>query len=456
MEAAKKRVGTNLTEGSIWKVLVSFAIPIILTNVIQQFYSMVDLIIAGKYIGAAGTIGVSTGGELSDFLTPVAMALGSAGQIYIAQLVGARKDKEVKDTTGTLLSICLILSLALMVLAIVFCDGFLTLMNCPEEGFEQARAYLIITAIGFPFIFGYNAICGILRGMGESKRPLMFIIVAATVNIVTDILFVIVFHLEAAGTAIATVLSQIGSCIAAFAFLYKKRESFGFELKLSFLKIHGYAAKTIIRLAIPQIARTLLVRFSMLYVNSNCNAFGAAYAQTNSIGNKIQKFLEVFMQGIDVAAASMIGQNLGAKKQDRAAKTVWYTLALCMIVAVCASLLCLFFPRQLFAMFTNESTVIELGVVFLHIMIVHFFCSAFVGAFQSMVTGCGFVELGFAIGILDGVICKIGFSLIFLNFLGIGETSFWWGTAVSRLLPGLLCFAYFLSGKWKTRKMLSD
>lgn len=456
MSEAKKKVGLNLTEGSIWRVMMIFAIPIILTNVIQQLYSMVDLIIAGKYVGAVGTIGVSIGGELSDFLTPVAMALGSAGQIYIAQLVGARKDKEVKDTVGTLISICMILSLVMMVASILFCDSFLALMNCPQEGLGQARAYLIITSLGLPFIFGYNAICGILRGMGESKRPLIFIIVAATVNIVTDILFVMVFRLEAAGTAIATVLSQIGSCAAAFRFLYKKKESFGFELKWSFLKIHGYAAKTIVRLAVPQIVRTLLVRFSMLYVNANCNAFGAVYAQTNSIGNKIQKFLEVFMQGIDAAAASVIGQNLGAKKQDRAAKTVWSTLAMCMIVAVCASAICLLFPRQLFTLFTNEAAVVDLGVVFLEIMVFHFFCSAFVGAFQSMVTGCGFVELGFAIGILDGVICKIGLSLIFLNVLGLGETSFWWGTALSRFLPGCLCLWYFLSGKWKTRKMLSD
>lgn len=456
MGAAGKRVGTNLTEGTIWKVLLTFAVPIVLTNVIQQFYSMVDLIIAGKYVGAAGTIGVSTGGELADFLTPVAMALSSAGQIYIAQLVGAKKDKEVKDTVGTLIAVCLIFSFTMMVVAIVFCDVFLDLMNCPQEGYTQARAYLIITATGFPFIFGYNAICGILRGMGESKRPLLFVSVAATVNIVTDILFVVVFRMEAAGTALATVLSQLGSCVAAFVFLYKKKESFGFELKLSFLKIHAYALKTIIRLAIPQVARTMLVRSSMLYVNANCNAFGAAYAQTNSIGNKIQKFLEVFMQGIDAASASMIGQNLGARKQDRAAKTVWTTLAMCMTVALCASAVSLIFPRQMFVLFTNEPDVMDLGVVFLKIMTVHFFCSAFVGAFQSMVTGCGFVEMGFAIGILDGVICKIGFSLFFLHVLGIGATSFWWGTAVSRLLPGCLCCWYFLSGRWKTRRMLSD
>ena len=454
--ATSKRVGTNLTEGVIWKVLLTFALPIILTNVIQQLYSMVDLMIAGKFVGGAGTIGVSTGGELSDFMTPVAMALASAGQIYIAQLVGAKKMKEVKATIGTLLSLSFIVSFILMAGALLFCDPFLRLMNCPELGFEQARGYLIITAIGYPFIFGYNAVCGVLRGMGEAKRPLLFIIVAATVNIFADLLLVVAFPLEAIGTAIATVLSQMGSFLAAFIFMYRRRESFDFELKLSYFRIESHAAKTIVKLSIPQLCRSMLVRVSMMYVNASCNNYGSIYSQTNSIGNKIQKFLEVFMQGIDTASATMIGQNLGAKRHDRAAKTVWTTLWMSMLVAVMASGLAWIVPRQMFALFTNEKAVMGLGIVFLHIMTIHFFCSAFVGSFQSMVTGCGFVELGFAIGVLDGVICKIGFSLVFLNFLGIGETSFWWGTAVSRFLPGCLCLAYFLSGKWKTKKMLSD
>ena len=456
MQTTKKRVGKNLTEGIIWKVLLSFALPIILTNVIQQLYSMVDLMIAGKYVGAAGTIGVSVGGELADFVSPVAMALASAGQIYIAQLVGAKKDLEVRQAIGTLLGLSFLVSFALAGLAIVFCDSFLRLMQCPQEGFDQARGYLIITALGYPFIFGYNAVCGVLRGMGESKRPLFFIILAATVNIFADLLLVMVIPLEAVGTAIATVLSQIGSFLAAFIYMYRLRDSFGFEMKLSYFKVRPEPAKIIVKLSIPQIARSLLVRVSMLYVNANCNAFGAVYSQTNSIGNKIQKFLEVFMQGIDAAAAAMIGQNLGAKKHDRAARTVLSTLKMALMVACFAGALAWLVPREMFSLFTNVEEVKDLGTVFLHIMTIHFFCSAFVGAFQSMVTGCGFVELGFAIGILDGVICKIGFSLIFLNLLGVGETSFWWGTAVSRFLPGCLCLWYFLSNKWKTRKMLSD
>ena len=451
-----KRVGKNLTEGVIWKVLLSFALPIILTNVIQQFYSMVDLMIAGRFVGAQGTIGVSVGGELADFITPVAMALATAGQIYIAQLVGARKEQTTREAIGTLLGLSLLVSCVLGALAIVFCNPFLRLMSCPEEGFAQAQGYLIITALGYPFIFGYNAVCGILRGMGEGKRPLLFIIVAATVNIFADLLLVVVFHLEAVGTAIATVLSQIGSFLAAFLYMYRLRDSFGFELRLRYFRIRKEPVKIIVRLAIPQIARSMLVRVSMLYVNANCNAFGAVYSQTNSIGNKIQKFLEVFMQGIDSASAAMIGQNIGADRQDRAAKTVWNTLWMALGIACAAAALSLLLPREMFSLFTNVPEVKELGVTFLQIMTIHYFCSAFVGAFQSMVTGCGFVELGFAIGVLDGVICKIGFSLIFLNLLGVGETSFWWGTAVSRFLPGCLCMAYFLSGKWKTRKKLSD
>ena len=456
MAATGKRVGKNLTEGVIWKVLLTFALPIILTNVIQQAYSMVDLIIAGKFVGPEGTIGVSVGGEPSDVLTPVATALASAGQIFIAQLVGAKKSKEIKETIGTLLGLCFLVSVVVMVGAIFLCNPFLRLMNCPEEGMSQARGYMIVTAIGFPFIFGYNAVCGVLRGMGESKRPLIFVLIAATVNIFADLLLVVVIPLQAVGTAIATVLSQMGSFLAAFFYMYRLRENIGFELKLSYFKIIPKTAKTIVKLAVPQLCRVMMVRVSMMYINASCNGFGPVFSQTNSIGNKLQKFLEVFLNGVDTSSSAMIGQNLGAKKYDRAAKTVLATFLMNLPIACISAILSWTIPRQLFFLFTDEPAVMELGVTFLRIISIHFFGTAFVGAFNAMVSGSGFVELGFIIGVLDGVICKVGFSLIFLNLLNIGPTSFWWGTAVSRFLPGLLCLAYFLSGKWRRRKMLSD
>ncbi len=225
-----KKVGTDLTHGKILSTLLVFAIPIVLTNLIQQLYSMVDLIIVGQYVGSAGTVGVATGGEVSDLMTPVATAFSTAGQIYIAQLVGAKQDKKVKETIGTLLTLMFLISFACIILTVIFHRQILVLLNCPAEALQQATYYMIITTLGMPFIFGYNAVCGVLRGMGESKKPLIFILVAAGVNIVCDVLLVAVFRLEAAGTAIATVLSQFGAFAAAFYYLYRNKEQFDFEL----------------------------------------------------------------------------------------------------------------------------------------------------------------------------------------------------------------------------------
>jgi putative MATE family efflux protein len=340
-------------------------------------------------------------------------------------------------------------------ITILFHRQILHLINCPEEAMSQANAYIIITALGFPFVFGYNAVCGILRGMGESKRPLIFILVAAAINIVLDLLLVAVFQMGAAGTAIATVFSQMGSCAAALYFMWRKRERFDFELSFSYFQMDRRTLGILIKLGIPQVVRSLLVRFSMLWVNSVANSFGMTVSAANSIGNKIQKFLEVFVQGVDTASASMVGQNLGAKKIDRAGKVTLCTLVMTMFCATCTSLLCWFAPHIVFKLFTRDPAVLDLGATFLHIFILHFLVSAVIGAFQAMVTGCGFVELGFAIGILDGVICKIGLSLIFMNIFHMGYLGLWWGVACSRILPCLLCIGYYFSGKWKTRKLLT-
>lgn len=452
----KDKIGTNLTTGPIMKSLLFFAIPIVLTNLVQQLYSMVDLIVIGKFVGSIGTVGVNTGGEIADLVSPIAMGFATAGQIYIAQLFGAKNESKIKKTIGTLLSFTILISILLGVCAIIFSKPILNLLNTPLEAMSQARAYMIITALGFPFIFGYNSICGALRGMGESKHPLQFILVAAFVNIVLDIVLVAIFRLEAAGTAIATVASQIGAFIAAFYYMYKRKEKFDFEFKLSYFQIDPKILMILVKLGIPQVVRSLFVRFGMLWVNSNVNSFGLVVSATNSVGNKLQKFLEVFVQGIDTASASMVGQNLGAKQIDRAGKTTIATFIAATACAAGSAVLCLVFPHQVFSIFTNDTSVINLGATFLRIFILHFFASALTGSFQAMVTGCGFVELGFLLGILDGLICKIGFSLLFMYVFNMGYIGIWWGVSCSRILPGIICVAYFISGKWKTRRLLTD
>lgn len=450
-----KRVGRDLTTGPILPLLLTFAIPMVLTNLVQQLYSTVDLMIIGKFVGSTGTVGVATGGELIDFMTPFSMAFSTGGQIYIAQVAGAKDQRRLKDAVGTLLTLMMSISLAVTVLALFFYRGILTAMNCPQEAWDQARNYMLITALGLPFVFGYNAISGVLRGMGESKRPLIFVSIAATINIFTDLLFVVVFHMEAAGTAIATVLSQIGSCVAAFFFMYQHREAFDFELSTRFFRIRWDALRKILRLGLPQLVRAFAVQGSMLWVKSSINVYGLVPSSTYSIGNKIEKFMNVFVQGVDSACGAMIGQNLGARKPERVGKTLWYTLACNMTVAAVVITAFLTLPRHLYGMFTSDPDVIEYGVTFLRIMSVGMVIVAFAGCFKSIATGVGDAFLCFILGVLDGV-CRILVCLLFFYVFQQGVQSYFWGAAFCMLVPGLLSFFYFINGTWKKKKLLIE
>lgn len=450
-----KRVGRDLTGGPILKLLLTFAIPMILTNLVQQLYSTVDLMIIGQFVGSVGTVGVATGGELIDLMTPVSTALATGGQIYISQVVGSKDEKMLKEAVGTLLTLMMILAGVTTIGTILFHESILSVLNCPAEAWGQARNYMLITALGIPFVFGYNAISGVLRGMGESKRPLIFVSIAATINIFTDLLFVAVIPLEAAGTAIATILSQIGSCVAAFLFMYKHKESFDFELSFRFFRIRMNPLRKILRVGLPQLIRTFSVQGSMLWVKANINVYGLVASSTYSIGNKIEKFMNVFVQSVDNAAGAMIGQNLGAKKPDRVGKVIWYTLACNLVVAAVIITIFLNFPKQLFGIFTTDVDVIEFGVTFLRIMSVGMIVVAFSSCFKSIATGVGDAFLCFLLGVLDGV-CRILVCLLFFYVFGQGVQSYFWGAAFCMLVPGLISFFYFITGQWKKKKLLTE
>ena len=428
----------------------------LLASIIQQLYGMVDLAVIGKFVGDAGTVGVSTGGEFIDLLTPFATALATAGQIYIAQLRGANETAKTQKAIGTLCSMMLIASAVFLVMAVAGHRIVLDFLNCPPDAYGQARDYMLITALGMPFIFSYNAICGILRGVGESKRPLIFVTVAAIVNIFADILFVAVFHMEAAGTAIATVLSQLGSFVAALIFMIRRRDAFGLEFKWEFFKPDMDAVRIILQQGVPIFAKTLIIHFAMIWVSANVNLLGMTASATNNIGNKIQKFFNAFTIAVDSACASVIAQNLGARKIERTRKIVLTTLVSCLVMATVFSLISVLFPRQLFGIFTDSAETIELGVTYLRIMVVMYYLSAVGGSLQSIVTGSGFASLSFVIGIMDGLVCRVAISYVLGIVLGMGVIGFFWGTALARTLGCFISFGYFASGKWKTRKLLSE
>ena len=451
-----RRFGSDLTEGPIVRTLLAFSIPMVLTNLIQQLYTLVDLIIIGQFVGDTGTVAVSVGGEICDMLTPIATAFATAGQIYIAQLAGSKAMSKMSQTIGTFITMMLLIAIVVMTSALCFRDEIIVLLNCPLEAAQSAGTYLLITAFGLPFIFCYNAICGALRGLGESRWPMLFIIVAAAMNIVLDYMLVAFFSMGVLGTAIATLLSQVTACCAAFTCLITHRSQLNMELKWSLFRIRKDIAYIILSLGIPQAVRSLLVRFSMLWVNSQINAFGLTASATNSIGNKLQSFMEVYTSSISQASAAAVGQNLGAGKQERSKRIITSALKINLLIASIISMLIVLWPEKVFGIFTNDAETLELGIVYLHILICHVYFSGITGSLQAMVIGCGNASLNFIVGILDGFICKIGLSLLLVNVFHMGVMGFFWGISLSRVVPGMMCGVYLFSGRWKHRKLLID
>lgn len=452
--AKTHKVGVDLTEGDIFHQLLIFALPILLANFIQQLYNTVDMVVIGQYVGSAGSNGVSNGGEIATLITFVATAFGSAGQIYVAQLYGARDYQAINRTLSTAMILALILSLSSTVLSMVFCDQLLTLINCPREAFPQARAYMLVVSLGLPAVFGYNMICGILRGMGEVKRPLEFITVAAVSNVVMDILLVAVIPLEATGTAIATVVAEYASFFAAAVFLYRRRDDFDLKFTKESLRMDKTCLAALMKLGIPLTAQTALIHLSLLICTSFINAFGLVASTANSIGNRIGKMVNIFTSSVNQSAGAMMGQNIGAKKFDRVRKILYVVLACSLVCAGVSCVIVGVWPNQVYSIFLNSAdpnydVILELGAVYLRYHMWVFVLSAVQGAYLSVVTGSGNASLSMLAGLLDGVVLRLGFSFLFAYPLGMGVEGFFLGNVLARLGPIAVGTVYYYSGKWR-------
>ena len=451
-----QEIGADMTVGSIPRLLIQFASPLLLANLVQQLYNSVDMIIVGKVVGNAGTVGVSTGGEVASLLTFIATSFGMAGQVYAAQLMGGRRRDAIGEMFQTILSFMLLVSLVCMAACIIFCTPLLRVLNCPEEAFEQARSYMLIVSFGLPFVFGYNAVSGIMRGIGESKKPLLFITVSAISNVAMDLLLVVLVPMKAAGSAIATVIAQIMAFTTAMVYLrYWVRDAV-FRVSPGNLRIQRKYLMPLLRIGIPLTVQSTCIHFSQLICVSWVNSFGIVAASTNSIGNKLGRFINVLTNGINGAGGSIVGQNLGAGKHDRVKRTVYCALAISLVLCGAEFALVLFCPRQMMRLFTNDPEVVEMGIIYLHILMITFILTALQGPYTSVITGCGNAKLNFCCGILDGIVLRLGVSYVLAFTLKMGAAGYWYGNALAHLGPVLIGIAYFYSGKWKTYQFLRD
>ena len=439
----------DLTEGSVPKLLLSFAAPLFVSNALQAIYNIVDMVVVGQVIGGTGMSAVATGGNVLHILTFMAMGFSSAGQVIIARYVGSQNQDGVKKTIGTMFTLLLSMSLVVSIICFLLRGWILDLVNTPAEAYKYTMDYTVICIIGLFFIYGYNVVSAIMRGMGDSKRPFMFVAIAAVMNMILDIIFVAFMGMEVAGAAWATVIGQGFSFIYAVWYLYKHKENFGFDFKPASFIPEGEAMSKSFALGIPMALQSAAVSISQTVVAAWVNSFGVIFSAIAGILGKLNMMMGIMSNAVTTACASMVGQNLGARKYDRILKILlWGTAGTLVLALVCAAALRAN-PQFFFELFTQDKDVIANASVIILPCTLNFIGAASRCFGFGIINGSGNSRLNLAVAILDGVIARIGIAYVLGWVLKMGPQGFWLGDAIAGFMPFVIGFAFYLSGAWK-------
>ena len=444
-----KSMVRDMTRGPVVPLLIRFTLPLFVSNALQAVYNLVDMVIVGNYIGKAGMSAVSIGGDILHLLSFVAMGFSSAGQVIIAQAVGAQRHDDIRKTIGTMFTF--LLSFSLIMAAVCYGLRFSVLgwLNTPSAAYDYTMDYMVTCVCGLVFIYGYNIVSAILRGMGDSKRPFVFIGIAAVLNIVLDIVFVKYLGLAVFGAALATVIGQGVSFLASIAYLYRHRESFGFDFRLSSFRIDGPQFKRLLALGIPMAIQSAAVNFSKIILTSWINLFDVTYSALAGVFNKINIMCGVISQSFTAAGSTMVGQNLGAREYRRVNQILTAIAAFCIGLSSLLTAAMLLWPDAIYGIFTTDAEVLTLASVLTLPIILNFYGSATRSVAFSLINGSGRSKLNLAVAIIDGVIARVGLAALLGFALKLNCRGFWLGDSLAGFMPMVIGAVFYLSGRWR-------
>lgn len=454
--SAQNRIVRNFTQGNIPKQLLLFTLPFMAANAMQVLYSTIDMIIVGKFVGTPGLSAVAQSSQILNFATMICFGISNAGQVLIAQALGAGKRKELNRIIGTLFSLLVMLALVLSGVILGARPWIMDVMNIPAESYDYATDYLVICGAGLVFTAGYNMVSAVLRGMGDSKRPFLFVGIASLVNLVLDILFTGVFGWEVAGAAWATIIGQAVSFLFSVCYLLRNKEDFGFDFKKESFVLNGHYTRMIMTLGAPMAIQSGCINLSMLYVNSMINDVGVVASATFGVGCRIDDIINKVSQGIHYATMPVVSQNIAGNKPDRAVKAVHWAWVYSAVLTVVCMVAYVVFGRQMFMLFSDDPLVHDLSDTFIRAILWIFPALAVMRGSSAFIQGIGNAKLSMVLALLDGVALRIGLSWLFGVVLGWGFYGFVLGYGLAPYgcaIPGMI---YFLSGIWKKRRVLAE
>lgn len=443
---------TSMTAGSPIKLILAFAAPMLIGNIFQQFYNLVDSTVVGKFVGADALAAVGSTGTLTGLTLCLCFGMTSGAGIIISQCFGAKNHSMLRRTISTLICVLTILSIIMVSLGLAFSRHIFEFLQVPEDIIDDSILYFKIVMLGTPFSMAYNICSSILRNMGNSKTPLYMLILSSFVNIGLDLLFVIVFNMSIAGVALATIIAQAVSAIACIVYMYINR----FEFKLNGIKlsIDKRATRNIFKTGLPAALQSSMITLGTMSVQRLINQFGTMAIAAYTASTKIDSLAIMVVVTMGMSLSVFCGQNIGAGKTDRIKSGLYKTLALVLGYCVLIAVIMLLFGDKLLVLFldpSQASEAIEIGTQYLKIIGIAYFMAGIMRCYLNVLHGAGDVNVSLSTGIAE-LLFRIIASYALVKPFGL--LGLWIAIPISWGLASLIPVIRYYSGKWKNKILI--
>lgn len=445
---------TNLTIGSVPRTLITFSLPFMVGTLLQTLYSTVDTIVVGQYMGSAGLSAVSNGSQLMQMIYMLCIGFSNGGQVILSQAKGCGNTRKIGRTAGTMLYSMVALSILLGVICIFFSENMLTLLNTPTESFSYAKDYVVICGIGMIFTGLYNLFSSILRGLGDSRHPLIFVAIASGINLVLDVIFIVFLNMGVAGAAWATIIGQAVSVVFCIRYLTTHSDELGFTFSLRHMRLHKTELKQSVSLGVPMAIQSCAIQVSFLFVSHMVNSLGVSVSAAFGVGQKLRNIPGILTQGLGLGLTSMLGQNLGAGKTDRVNSTIKWGILITGIINLVFGLFFQFCPILSFRLFTQDTEVLAFAVMSMSCIVIELPGKVFMPACNGLISAQGFIAFSMVTAFLDAFAGRVFLSWLLGIYLGMGAFGFFLGYTLATYLTAIPGLLYYLSGLWKKRTLL--
>ena len=446
--AAPRKKTRDMTQGTIWKHLLAFALPLMIGNLFQQLYNTVDSIVVGQFVSKQALAAVGSTTSIINMLVGFFSGVSVGAGVIISQRFGAKDPEGVHKAVHTTISLTLIIGLVGTVVGILLAPIMLTLMKTPQDVFVEAKTYLQIYFGGISGLMLYNMGSGILRAVGDSRRPLYFLVFSSIVNIVLDLLFVLGFHMGVEGVAYATIIAQFSSAALIYFTLYRTHDVHRFQPKK--LRIYPEMVRSIIRVGLPAGLQQALTSFSNVFVQGYINSFGTNCVAGWSCYHRIDQFILLPMQSISMASTTFVGQNIGHRDLERTEKGIRTAVTLSIVVTGCLIGLVVIFCAPLIKIFNDDPGVVEYGVMFIRLISPFYLIICFNQIYAGALRGAGDAKAPMIIMLFSFVLFRqlyLAIGTQFINtewFVGLGYPAGW-------IMCSTLQLLYYYKSKWRDR-----